>query len=378
MYNNKVHILTAYHLEKDFSLRLGGQDVYIDDLAKLLLENGYSVFIHEMTPFNSFLTCIHGYTDIGYSGFNYGNLNDKHSNKAFMRKVEQSKYYCKGDLIIYGSDYAAYGNYFHPSIAIQHGIAWDVPFSKKSLLRKIKFIFLTNRKVNILKSVDCMVCVDYNYPNWLRANYGYDALLNKMKVIPNYAVCNGEVVLNNDKELKVVFARRFWKPRGTELVTKSILELSKEEYFNNIKFYLVGDGPEKEKMKSRLNHFSNVFFDYYSAGSGVQYHLDKDVALIPTCGSEGTSLSALEAMSASCAVICTAVGGLSNIVISEHNGLIINADHVELTNAIKRLYTDRDLLNKLKANGVYTIKDSFNINNWKKGWIESIDSINNN
>lgn len=372
----RIHIVTSYHLEKDFSLRLGGQDLYIDDLARTLAKNGHEVYVHEMNPYSSFIREMQGYTDIGYFNKNYANLNKKQVNKRFFKLIIKSKFYSPGDLVIFGSDYSAYGNVFHPSIAIQHGIAWDVPFKKTTLKRMIKFIFLTWRKISILKSVDRMVCVDYNYPNWIRANYGYFPLMDKIKVITNYAPLTKSCKKSIASEpLKIVFARRFWKPRGTSIVCEAINKLSAKAYFANLRFYLIGDGPEKTFMQQETSKFTNVIFDTYTPGQGVDYHSDKDIALVPTCGSEGTSLSALEALSASCALICTGVGGLSNIVISEFNGLIIEATAEGISNAIDRLYNNRDLLRRLQANGKSTVVHAFDKELWDKKWIEVVDSV---
>ncbi|WP_420491566.1 glycosyltransferase [Neobacillus drentensis] len=52
-------------------------------------------------------------------------------------------------------------------------------------------------------------------------------------------------------------------------------------------------------------------------------------------GSEGTSLSLLEAMAAKCAEIATNVGGMTNIILDNYNGLIINPDESELYLALE-------------------------------------------
>ena len=46
-------------------------------------------------------------------------------------------------------------------------------------------------------------------------------------------------------------------------------------------------------MKAQLVDYSNVHFISYKSNESLLIHLDKDIAVVPTVGSEGTSLSLL-------------------------------------------------------------------------------------
>lgn len=371
--NKKIHILTTYHTNKDGSIHLGGLDVYLNDLANLLSDKGYDVFIHEMSPFPDAEFRMEKYHDVRYSGYAWDNLNNFFSNRKFSKAVSKSKYYSKEDLVIVGTDYLGYGCTFRHFLAIQHGIAWDVPFEKTGLLKKIRPFFLLQRKLTILKKCTLMVCVDHNYPNWIRANYGYQKLLNKIHVIPNYVSVAPRSKKSQGSKLKIVFARRFVIPRGTNILIEAIDLLSSDKMFSDLSFYLAGEGDQESYLKSRLKKYTNVHIEKYLSGHGLEYHKDKDIALVPTFGSEGTSLSALEAMSSGCALICTGVGGLSNIAISEFNSLIIRPDGRDLAEAIRRLFVDRTFLKKLQDNAVRTSSEGFNKILWGERWIHTIE-----
>ncbi len=367
-----IHLITNCHLEKDFSPRLGGLDVYIDDLVELFSSNGYNVYVHDASPFSDYAIDRNNYHLFGYFFGKKAKKYSKKNNRKLMKLVRKSSCYKNEDLVIFSTDYLAYGNIFKNSIAIQHGIAWDVPFNKKTFLKFLKPILLTIRKIKILRSVDKMICVDYNYLNWLKGNYPFNNDISKITTIPNYSrVSNCKISIN--KEKKIVFARRFWKPRGTDILIDAIKRLSNTKQFSDMVFFIAGEGEEETKLKNELSSFENVRFEKYCSGQGVEYHIDKDIALIPTSGSEGTSLSALEAMSAGCAVICTSVGGLSNIVIDNYNGLLIKPNGKELAEAILKIMDSDELLLRLKQASIQTIKYGFSKELWNKRWLDTIE-----
>ena len=123
-------------------------------------------------------------------------------------------------------------------------------------------------------------------------------------------------------------------------------------------------------MKLEMEAYQDkVTFTTYNSEEALKIHADKHIAVIPTVGSEGTSLSLLEAMSAQCAVICTDVGGMTNVVIDRYNGLMINAgDSQMLYKAIKELINDEKLLRCLAERGYETFKNGFSYTMWSNRW----------
>lgn len=101
-----------------------------------------------------------------------------------------------------------------------------------------------------------------------------------------------------------------------------------------------------------------------------------DIALIPTKGTEGTSLSCLEAMAAGCAVITTCVGGLSDLIIDGFNGLLIKPTAENLINAIEYLIQNEAERNRLSQNAKLTA-EAFDIRRWKQKWQKVISKVFN-
>lgn len=139
--------------------------------------------------------------------------------------------------------------------------------------------------------------------------------------------------------------------------------------YKNVAVTVAGNGPDEEWMKQRLNRYENVLFTHYESQESLEMHKDKHIAVIPTVGSEGTSLSLLEAMSAQCAAVCTNVGGMTNIVLNGYNGLMVNSGNVnQLYKAIKKLIDDPSLRETIAKNGYETVKQSFSYERWTEEW----------
>lgn len=367
----KIHIITEEHYTSDGKLRIGGLHNYIDTLAKTLSANGYKVFIHETSiDGKSFIFEPNNLLSIvGYS--------IKGSFKKRCLKLEQlvknSKDYSDDDLVIWATDYMALYNHFKNAIAIQHGIAWDVPKQMNSLKRYIRLLLLTKRKVKILSKVRGMICVDYNYLNWIKANFGDTSLIEKIKIITNYANIENQLSLTKPTDtINICFSRRFEDYRGAKVMVEAVKDLSSTELFDKLFFYFAGDGPRKEYIQKELGNFKNVSITNYNPADTYLFHSKMNIAVIPTIGSEGTSLSALEAMATKCAVIVTGTGGLSNIVIDGYSGLIIQPNHIELSKAILKIANDKLLMEELANNGYLEVKKSFSKEKWEHLWIEYI------
>lgn len=78
-----------------------------------------------------------------------------------------------------------------------------------------------------------------------------------------------------------------------------------------------------------------------------------DVLVVPSIWYENTPLVIYSAQAAGCPVIASNLGGMSEVVIHEKNGLLFDAgDVADLAGAIERLMCDRALLRQLAANAI--------------------------
>lgn len=358
-----VDIIYGKFLSEDSkTATIGGVQTYITDLSQVINEMGGKVRIVQFANKN-FQYKLH--ENVSVHGFKInGKKNADRYQKLFNAAVQSREN--ENRLTVFATDTIIPKKVSGDCIAIQHGIFWDIPrTANRSLIRQVlSRAFSAYKTVKRLNNVKSVVCVDYNFLNWYRTQV--NRVVEYASVIPNYTRIAPKFEKTNDK-VNIIFARRLFDYRGTRVFTKAISKLLEEN--NNIDITVAGSGPDEEWMKQRLQKYQNVTFTHYESFESLNIHQNKHIAVVPTVGSEGTSLSLLEAMSAQCAVVCTNVGGMTNIVLSGYNGLMVNSGNSEqLYTAVKSLVNDLNLRNKIAQNGYETVKAAFSYENWAEKW----------
>jgi glycosyltransferase involved in cell wall biosynthesis len=124
---------------------------------------------------------------------------------------------------------------------------------------------------------------------------------------------------------------------------------------------LVGDGPERAVLEvgaRELGVSSRVHFAGTVLGHG-NLHRSFDISILCS-DDEGFPNSVIEAFAAAKPVIATRVGGVPDVVIHEHNGLLVAPrDAGALTAAILRLRADKSLQRRLGNAGQTGVKERF-------------------
>lgn len=377
---------TAYIAYKNFynyqekRIITGGVETYILNLAKVLKSLNYQVQVFQVSDKN-FSEELNGYF---VNGVKCSNKSYYMQKKIVFRSIKK-RFNEKNDLMIFGADHFSTKTHFKKTITIQHGVSWDIDqqsvildesFLNKIIfnLKKVKSIY--NAYQNY-KKVSNIVFVDYNFFNWLMT-VPFSKKVN-YKVIPNFShISSTGIFQDKDRgKIKILFARRFEKHRGTRLFANSIIPLLKK--YKNIEVTFAGEGPDKHYLKELFSNNKNIVFDEYKNEDSIKYHRKFDIAVIPSTGSEGTSFSILEAMSSGCLVVATHVGGITNLIFDEHNGFLCkpHSKDLELTieKAIKIINEGKE--KKLIENAHKIVRDSFSFEKWKKEWSKFIISVEN-
>mgnify|MGYP004656604703 CR=1 FL=1 len=370
----RIFILISSFLDYiGIDFKIGGVQTYCFELSKLLINNQTKVTIYQFAN-TDFETSYEGVRVIGKKVpiKNY-NKAKKMLYKKFLKEAKPDK---NNDILLFITDYMIVKNDFAKSIAIQHGVAWDITSYKKesntsNILKIIYNSIGTIKKYMRYKLVNNIVAVDYNFLNWYRTQV--KNINNKIIVIPNFVGTINRRELLKDGTIKIIFARRFVPYRGTRLFAKVIERLLVE--FNNLQITIAGDGPDEQFIKENLNKYQNVCLTRFSPEESFDIHSKHDIAVVPTLGSEGTSLSLLEAMGAGCAVVCTNVGGMTNIVLNRYNGIMISPSEEELYAALKELIENYEFRRFLSQKAVETVQCSFNKERWDNEWLKIIKGL---
>ena len=349
----------------------GGVQTYISNLIPLLCEAGYICTVFQYGANNE---CM----EIQLAQCTVKVVPNAKRNSCFVTKVVlnyiEKDFDPNKDLLIFADHLLAEQNSAMHSLSIQHGIHWDIrkDVSRKDFrmfLSKAKFAYHEHQRMKYIKHV---ICVDYNFLNWYRTQV--DVPNSNFTVIPNFTkIAN----INQKPEgvIKIIFARRFVKHRGTRVFAEAVDRLLAE--YGNIEITVAGRGPDEAYLHSKLDKWQEkVVFTQYTADQSLEIHADKHIAVVPTVGSEGTSLSLLEAMSAQCATVCTDVGGMTNIVLNGYNGKMVGAgDANQLYLAMKYLIDNPADRKKMALTGYETVKCAFSYERWANQWREILKFI---
>ena len=357
-----VDIIYSKYLDDDKRTKtVGGIQTYITDLSELITEMGGKVRIVQFSQedFRCNLSpnvCVEGFRIKGRNlAVRCQRLYD-----AAVRSRDRER------LTIFATDTLIAPRIEGACVAIQHGVCWDIPRNgKRSLIRQVvSRAMMAHETLKRLVNVRMLVCVDYNFLNWYRTQV--NKVVTDVAVIPNYTRI-APIVSKPEDVINVIFARRLCDYRGTRVFTQAIKRILDEN--KNVAVTVAGSGPDERWMKQQLQQYDNVTFVQYESSESLSIHADKHIAAIPTVGSEGTSLSLLEAMSAQCAVICTDVGGMTNVVLNGYNGLMVDAgDNEQLYLAIKKLIERPEERKTMAKNGYETVKSSFSYERWAEQW----------
>lgn len=371
-----AHIIYRNYLNADGEgMSIGGIQTYIANLAVVLKELGYYVHIYQRGDID-FNKQLEEYLEV--TGFERPENKVRGRAQALYNKVQPRIKPEEGDILVFGCEsMAVKTDGSVPVFAVQHGISWDIPMhgltKTKYLLEYFKKQFHAWETAQRIKNVDHLVCVDCNFINWYKALVPCPEL--RLHYIPNFSKVSEKQFEKPDAKegIKIIFARRFMPQRGTRLFMKVAQRILGE--YDIVNITIAGSGPDEELLKDNLASNPRVEFIRYESHESMRIHSDKHIAVVPTLGSEGTSLSLLEAMAAGCAVVCTIVGGMTNIVINEYNGLLIAPEEEDLYRALKRLIDSEKLRQELAQRGYESVYTSFSLGKWKASWRELLESL---
>lgn len=299
---------------------------------------------------------------------------------SLLLEAAQGEFDPHDTLVIWGSFYNVPAQETYVAIAIQHGVGFDLinASSRNALLQRLGLSWLikaiqTRQAYRSFRRSKYRVCVDYNFLNWYRTSSSRSDDTD-IRVIPNFTPIPEWKIEKRNRFRRVLFARRFVELRGVHLmldVARNLLSM-----YPDVEFTFAGEGPGIAKIQELAQDYpQRVFITRYEPAGSLDFHKDYDIAVVPSIGSEGTSLSLLEAMAAGCAVVCTNVGGMTNIVIDRYNGLMVNPVVGELQGAISQLMDQPGLANQVRFAARSTVESGFSADLWSEKWIAMLDSV---
>lgn len=349
-------------------VRIGGIETYICNLCRVLISTDICPVIYQFA--NKDFTKEHD--GIKVVGVTVTSKNYKKNSRILTKKIQEIFNY-ESDIIIFASEEYVVPFKSENVVTVQHGISWDIPNDNNVWLNYVKNSIRALIEYRRLEKCSHVICVDYNFLNWYRAVFKkYD--YQKFYAIPNF--CDTSYTAPDKAPndcVKIVFARRFVKHRGAILFADVAKKIAQK--YPDTQICFAGEGPCDREMKAILADCANVTFTSFTADESVAFHSDFDIAVVPTVGSEGTSLSLLEAMAAGCAVVSTNVGGITNILIDGYNGSIVNATEEDVYLAVEKLIQDKKMRCFYAEKGKETARNAFSKKIWESKWLDIINAL---
>lgn len=345
------------HGEKFFQ---GGAERYVIQLNRIIQGMGGNLEVYQCGASNWYKN-IH---DVDVFGLDTGGINLGELNRVFHQWVEP------GNITIYFQMLLSTPMCNKPSICISHGIDWDAHWLQANSAHYNETIKQVLKSIN---NVSKFISVDTNTINWIRATNS--KLAEKCQYIPNF-VDTQEFTFKTKTgdNFVILFPRRLSEARGFWLLSNNIPLLIQK--YPKIRFHFCGKAEpfeESEVIRLTGEFPDNIKWFDVPPNQMAEVFQSADIVVIPTCYSEGTSLSLLEAMACKKPVIATNVGGLTDLIIPGFNGIQIEPNAKDLFNAICTL-VDNPGMREFISNNAFNAVQVFDKNIWVKKWREIISS----
>ena len=258
------------------------------------------------------------------------------------------------------------------AIGISHGVFWDDPIyhgergADPELIRRI---------LSAVENLDTVVSVDANTINWIRATRA--DLAERFVHIPNFVdLATFHPPKRKASEgggVEILFPRRPSAVRGFWLLAEILPRLLEDH--PDVGVRLVGKTTEtweraailraRDQLLERIK--GRVRWEALPPERMPEAYTAADIVVIPTLASEGTSLACLEAQACGCAVVATPVGGLPEIVVDGHTGLLVDPIPEAMHSVLDRLIGDPGLRERLGRNAAEAA-EAFSIERWRLRW----------
>ena len=300
-----------------------------------------------------------------------------------LTKELEKQFLKEDDILIYSTDQWAAPTIHKKTIVIQHGIYWDLPsshYTKWRVAHRIQFPYKLMdaiRNYFKIKNFKTIVCVDYVYPTWYKTLFSTNG--KSFHVIPNFSAfskCQADYQRDGcekSKTVRILFARRFVEIRGVRIaieVAKKILGK-----YSNTQFSFIGEGPLINVIKEEIGSHERVIIGVATHAEMKSIIASHDIIIIPSLGSEGTSLIAIESMALGKTVVASNIGGLTNIIIDEYNGYLCNPDQTEFVSRISAIIENPLLLQRINKNAESTAKEALSKEIWAMKWLRAINEL---
>ncbi|WP_161567007.1 MULTISPECIES: glycosyltransferase family 4 protein [unclassified Exiguobacterium] len=361
------------------NFEIGGVNSYMNTLNDSLIKQGLEselLFPNQTTSIWKMRSLIKSYGNRDKARCELVELRKGNIEKKLRNKIENSS--LKNEKILVHAQDIIFANTIKnndfPLILTVHGpTSREAVMSNKSGELYSKYLIENERQA--FKKADHIIAVDTGQKNIVIEDFGISP--DKISVILNSVdveVFKPKKVLENKKNIFLV-PRRLVPKNGVDVAIKAFENLKN----NECELWIAGDGPEKEKLKQMVcdmqldDHVK--FLGTVKTEEMVNLINQSTGVIIPSVPVNGvveaSSISALEGMSVGKPVIASDIGGLSELISHEENGLLFKSGEAkELANLVLKTIEDTTLREKLSYMARKVVIEQFSSEIWVKKKME--------
>ncbi|MDK2772668.1 MAG: glycosyltransferase family 4 protein [Flavobacterium sp.] len=274
--------------------------------------------------------------------------------------------------IVYSNTLAVLAGYFFSLVKAKKHV-WHVHeiVLKPKLVSKL-YAFLLNSKNNNFTIYNSIATEEYWQSQTKNSKANYKLIYNGLEPFENN--CTLEVIKKYKKELTglensilIGLVGRINKNKGHEQLIKAFSKIV--EKHDHVKLLIVGTtSPNQEKYLNSINQIiENYKLEEKIIILPFQDNIELiwsiiDIAVVPSLIPESFGFVALEAMLKQKPVIASNFGGVSEIVLNEETGLLINPFKTEeIITALTKLITDEMLRLEMGKKGFLRAVHNFSL-----------------
>lgn len=213
--------------------------------------------------------------------------------------------------------------------------------------------------------------ISYSFSKIVKDSDSVIVLSNIWGLKMNEIIQREYIILNNPskgfdeniikKENIILFAGKLEERKGYLDLLKAFKSInSKTDY----KLILAGNGAvEEANSYIKSNNLNNAFAIGWQNEQEISKWFSKASIFILPSYAEGFPISIIDALSNSCAVVATPVGGIPDLMEDRKNCLYVTPGDVkQIENALLSLINDPNLKEEISLNGFELAKKSFDLN----------------
>ena len=215
---------------------------------------------------------------------------------------------------------------------------------------------------------DCLVAVSNDMYQFLSRIYPTKKIVliyNSISLI-NYENYTNSRETRNKYNIGDIFwigtAARLSSPKNLEMLIR-VASFLKGILKDSFKVSIFGDGPLRNELQALItksNLDDTVFLNGFT--EDVIPIISSFDVFVLTSFHEGLPMALLEAMALKKPVICTAVGGIKDVIVDKNNGYLVPSnDHIAMGKRILELFYNPDEKSHVGESAFLTIRDNFSI-----------------